>query len=189
VTTPPLLRVLRRTIDALDRAGNRYAVLGGFAVRHWGIPRPTYDLDVAVAVGGEGVRPLLAVLDAAGFEIPEEHARGFLDTIAGMSKFTVRRLEAGSLWEVDCFVASTPFLRSALKRTVPVTLQGRTVPILAAEDILLLKVLASRRKDLADAEEILAVVGSLDLVRMRRWADRLGVRGRLERVLREADRA
>lgn len=187
MTTPPLVRVVRRTLDTLASSGVRHAVLGGFAVRVWGIPRPTYDLDVAVGVSDTDLLHLLTAFEAAGFEVPDAHRAGFLDRVGGMRKCSVQRLDGGHLWDVDLFVASTPFLRSALRRSRVVTVAGRRAPVLVAEDIVLLKLLAGRRKDLVDVEEILLVAGSLDRARMRRWADRLGVRKALERTFRESD--
>jgi hypothetical protein len=186
VTTPPLLRVVRRTLDTLEKARVRFAVLGGFAVRVWGIPRPTYDLDVAVGIEAKGLRALLSSLEEAGFVVPAEHTLGFLDRVGGMQKLSVSSLEEGHLWEVDLFLASTPFLRSALRKAVAADLDGRRVPVCTPEDVILLKLLAGRRKDLVDVQEVLLVAGRLDRARMRRWAERLGVRRALERALAES---
>jgi hypothetical protein len=41
---------LRDIANALERLGLKYAVIGGIAVRAYGIPRPTYDVDFTVAI-------------------------------------------------------------------------------------------------------------------------------------------
>lgn len=40
-----LTRALKDFTDLFDRLGTPYAVMGGIAVRVYGIPRPTYDVD------------------------------------------------------------------------------------------------------------------------------------------------
>jgi hypothetical protein len=44
-------------------------------------------------------------------------------------------------------------------------------------------------KDQADIEDLLLVCGPLDLPYLRRWAQHLAIEERLERALRESDRA
>jgi len=43
VTDLPIERVLLESIDQIERLGIDYAVMGGFAARAWGLPRPTFD--------------------------------------------------------------------------------------------------------------------------------------------------
>lgn len=54
------------------------------------------------------------------------------------------------------------------------------------EDAILLKLVAFRRKDQVDVEEILKLVQELDRVYLREWAGRLAIADRLETFLREA---
>jgi hypothetical protein len=56
---------------------------------------------------------------------------------------------------------------------------------MSPEDVVLLKLLAYRRKDQLDVEEILKISVDLDLDHLRQWAARLGVSERLEAFLRE----
>ena len=58
--------------------------------------------------------------------------------------------------------------------------------MITAEDLILHKLLASRRKDLLDVEEVLKVQESIDPVYLRSWAARLGIVARLEEMLGEA---
>ena len=50
---------------------------------------------------------------------------------------------------------------------------------MAPEDLILLKLIASRRKDLADIEEIVTICQSLDMPYLRQWASKLGITDRL----------
>jgi hypothetical protein len=66
VSSHPVFRVLERTLDVFTQERVDCAVMGGFAVRHWGLPRPTYDVDFAVALEGEALVRLMKAFDAAG---------------------------------------------------------------------------------------------------------------------------
>ena len=54
---------------------------------------------------------------------------------------------------------------------------------MAPEDIILLKLIAYRRKDQADVEEIFAVCKDLDFSYLREWAAKLSLEDRLAEFL------
>jgi hypothetical protein len=188
VTDHPILRVLHRTLDVFERADVACAVMGGFAVRHWALPRPTYDVDFAVAVDGDELVRLMRTFDEAGFSVPSHFLTGFTDRLAGMRKVGIGCFDSGSVWNVDLFLATTPFVRSAFERRVPSDVEGRSMSVVSVEDLLLFKLLANRAKDRADIEDLLLVSGALDLAYLRRWAAHLEVSERLEDALRESGR-
>lgn len=163
--------------------------MGGFSVRHWALPRSTYDVDFAVAVEGETrLRPLRA-FDAAGFVVDRRFLTGFTDTLAGMHKVSVSSFDSGAVWNVDVFLATTPFVRAAFDRRVRTEAEGRELAVVSVEDLLSLELLANRTKDRFDVEDILLVRGPLDLASMRKWAGHLGVTDRPNVALRESGRA
>lgn len=50
MTELPIQRLLHEVIDVLESCKVPYVIMGGFAVRTWGVARPTYDADMAVAL-------------------------------------------------------------------------------------------------------------------------------------------
>jgi len=189
VNAHPIFQVLARTLDVFEMVKVPCAVMGGFAVRHWGLPRPTYDVDFAVGVEGEALVRLLSAFDEAGFTVPTQFLTGFTDTLAGMRKVAVSCFESGTVWNVDIFLANTVFVRSALERRIASRIEGHDVAVVSPEDLLHFKLLTNRAKDRADVEDLLFVVGPLDLLYLLGWAPRLGVQALLEEVLRDAGRA
>ena len=189
MTDHPVFRVLHRTLDVFDQAGVDCAVMGGFAVRHWALPRPTYDVDFTVAVEGDQLVGLLRRFERAGFTVDPAFLAGFTDELAGMRKVAAGYVDSGSVWGVDLFLATTPFVRSAFERRVPAVVEGRQLAVISVEDLLLFKLLAHRNKDRLDIEDLLLICGPLDLPYLREWAAHLGVGERLEHVLRESGRA
>jgi len=179
VTELPIQRILLDAVAVIERLRIPYAVMGGFAARVWGLPRPTFDADIAVAVDADGLQQLFVALEEEGFDIPQEHKTGFLDVIAGFQKAKVNRFLDRHVWHTDLFVVAGEFLSSALARARRATIAGTALRVMAPEDIILLKLIAYRRKDQADVEEILAVSTDLDVAYLQGWAARLGIGDRL----------
>ncbi|MFO0983037.1 MAG: hypothetical protein U1E76_15135 [Planctomycetota bacterium] len=186
MTELPIQRFLLDVIEILDRLGIHYAIMGGFAVRTWGVPRPTYDADLAIAVDDQTRQRLLQELAAHGFDVPEEHAAGFVDTLAGMGKLKVTRFAQRSVWQIDFFLASGGLLAAALQRRRRVALGQHQVWVVAPEELILLELIAFRRKDQLDLEEIFQIVRDLDASHLRQWAKRLDLTDRLRQFLPES---
>jgi len=183
LTELPAQALLLEAIALLDELCVESMIMGGFAVRTWGVPRPTYDADLAIAAEGDSLATVLQTLESAGFDVPAEHSRGFVDRIANLEKVKVSRFAGGSVWGVDLFLAKGPFFESAMARRRKRSLEGRAVQVMAPEDVILLKLLAFRRKDQLDIEEILKIQSNLDFDHLRDWASRLDVSDRLGEFL------
>lgn len=175
----PLFVLFDELRDVLGAAGVPYAVMGGVAVAHWGLPHYTHDLDIAIGVSAERVAGLLRALDDAGFIVPDQFRAGWTDRLAGTRKLVVKKFIDGHVWDVDVFLEDSEFLRSVLARRVTAQIAGRPTPLITPEDLVLFKLVAWRRKDQAHLDDLLLVVGPLDDAYLASWADRLGVRDRL----------
>jgi hypothetical protein len=68
---------------------------------------------------------------------------------------------------------------SILARKIQTDVEGRQVWLVAAEDLILLKLIASRPRDLVDISDIFLVQGELDQVYMRKWSRPLGIETQL----------
>ena len=163
-------------------------VLGGLAVRLHAIPRPTYDIDLLIAIRAEDVGHFATAAAEAGFVVPEEHVRGFVDRLAGLSKFAMGVPVGDRVVSADLFILGSEYQRVAFARRVSVPGDGGSEWAVSVEDLLLHKLLAFRPRDQADIADLLLVVGPLDHAYLRRWAKSLGVEDRLRDVLRAAGR-
>jgi hypothetical protein len=179
----PIQRLLLEVVAVPERLKIVYAVMGGFAVRTWGIPRPTYDADLAVAVDEARLGPLLTALEALSLVVDEKYKRGNRDFIAGFAKITAAGTAGGTTWNVDLFLARGALMESALSRSRTASIGDRPVRVVAPEDLILFKLLAFRRKDQLDVEEVLKVSSTLDHAYLKDWADQLGVASRLKEFL------
>lgn len=61
-----------------------------------------------------------------------------------------------------------PFEKDSIRRAHVVSIEGTKVPIASPEDLIVMKILASRPRDLGDIEGILATNPKLDRRRVRR---------------------
>ncbi len=184
----PLRQVFDDVRDVLEGAGVPYAVMGGIAASSWGMPHYTHDVDIAVGLDAASAVSILRRLADAGFIVPDEVLRGWSDGLAGTRKFTVSKFVGENVWDVDVFLEESEFLRSVMSRRTTVDLDGRLTPLVTPEDLILFKLLAWRPKDQGHLDDLLLVVGPLDDAYLAAWADRLGVRDRLEEQWRRSGR-
>jgi hypothetical protein len=188
VSSLPIHAVFSEALDVLDASGLGYAVMGGFAVRALGLPRPTYDGDLLVDADENATLELIRRFDVAGFRIPDEFSKGYRDELKGMQKIEVHKFEERHDWRIDIFFPSTPLLMSAYGRRRPLRFMSRECSVLTVEDLLLLKLLAGRTKDKLDVEELLKLHAAPDVGYLREWAARLNLAPELERALADSGR-
>lgn len=178
-------RALREVVAELDRMSVPYAVMGGLAVRVYGIPRATYDVDFTVSIPRQRLKELFQRVESLGFTVPEIYESGWVDEIAGMPlvKFRLYLQQHGI--DIDVFLAESPFQEELISRRVAADVEGTRFWLVSPEDLILLKLIASRPRDLADIGDVLFTQRQLDEGYMRHWASELGVLPRLEEILRD----
>ena len=157
--------VARTIADALDRHGLPYAIGGAIALGFYAVPRATVDVDVNVFVppADQLARALIALADAGFLPDEEESQLRARANTEGHFRGSIRGLR------VDVFVPAIAYYAQLASRRRQVTLQGKPLWILSPEDLVVLKMMFFRRKDLADVEAVLRDQGaSLDRQFVRR---------------------
>lgn len=171
-------------VDLCERNQLDYAIMGGIAVRVHGIPRPTYDVDLEVAISNEQLVTFFNQAEKLGYEIAPIYRTGWRDTVGSMPLVKMKTyLTAGQSVDVDLFLNETDFQRSVMSRRVAVEFEGRSLWFVTPEDLLLFKLIANRPRDLGDVEDVLFVQGQLDEAYMHHWAAILGISERLSKAL------
>ena len=146
---------LERVVGVFEQAGIAHALIGALAVAAWGAPRATEDIDL-LADAAPSTR-LDAALGEAGFA--PEWRRGDPDDPVPL----LLRLggPAGGP-DVDVLCVTRAWEREVLGRAVRVRIPGGPeVPVVTAEDLIVLKLLAGGPGDLADVAELLVQAGPL----------------------------
>jgi predicted nucleotidyltransferase len=144
-------QVLVRTVDVLEQAGIPYALMGGLAAASVGRERTTKDVDIFLTA---------------------EHAEAALEAL-GRAGFRTERTDPGWLfkafWEeslVDLIFESSGgilFDEEMRAHRREVTVLGREVKALAAEDILLIKAVANKEHRPRHWYDALAIVAGTQL--------------------------
>ena len=189
MSDPDLLAALTPVLRALTDLGVRHFVGGSIASSAHGVARASVDADVVAELAPGHVMPLVAALEAE-YYVPEERIR---DAVARRASFNVIHLD--TMVKVDVFVSrDRPFDRRAFERSGPASVvDGVTLPVSSAEDIVLAKLEWYRRggevseRQWSDVLGVLrAVADRLDLNYLAGGAVELGVGDLLERALDEA---
>ena len=79
-----LVGTLHSFAGLFDRLGIPYAIMGGWAVRVYALPRPTYDVDFTIILDRDRLPTLYAAAEEAGFTVPDQYRRGWVDSVADM---------------------------------------------------------------------------------------------------------
>jgi hypothetical protein len=147
--------------DTLRALGLGWYLFGAQAVAAYGVPRTTTDIDVTVDLGAASTAALANALVANGFALRSTDA-AFTEANRVL---LVRHLASG--WSVDVIIAGPGLEAVFLERAIATRLGRRTIPVIAPDDLVALKVLAHRRKDQDDVIGILRNYPALDRARLR----------------------
>jgi hypothetical protein len=155
----PVAELLRELAATFAGAGVRWYLFGAQAALLHGAARLSADLDVTVDVPEGSLGALLAALSS----------RGFVSRIAKPEAFAERTrvvplVHTASGMPVDLVLAGPGLEERFFERAETVDVEGTRVPVASAEDVVVMKILAGRGKDRADAAAVLAArAESLDL--------------------------
>lgn len=175
---------LRKLVAYFHQQEIPYAVMGGLAVRVHALPRPTNDIDFSVQLDRNRLPEVYRAAEQMGLTVPEVYKRGWIDEIAGLPIVKLRYyLRDGLGVDVDIFLAESDFQNSLISRRQPLDVDGLQCWVVSPEDLILLKLIANRPRDLIDVQDILFTQGSLDAGYLHHWAYELGISERLDQAL------
>jgi hypothetical protein len=144
--SPMFLRTLQEITVALNKAKVKHALIGGLAVAYHANPPVTIDADFLVDTENMDVLELL--FRGLGWGVfPVVFRRG---NQRGFPKYGWALRRKGS---TDIDVISTSgdaYLKKVVSEAVVVSLKGIRVPMVTAEDLIVMKTLVGRDKDVED---------------------------------------
>lgn len=163
---PVAAELLKDLAQVLRKLHLRWYLFGAQAVIVHGFVRQTADVDVTVEVPPEQLPRLLKELDAGGFQLRiQEQVEDFVARTRVLPLLHRRTRLA-----MDLVLAGHGPEEGFLDRAIEVPVAGTQVPIISAEDLVVVKTLAGRTKDLEDVRGILLRKGEaidLEAVRVR----------------------
>lgn len=162
-------RVLADLAPALEELGLRWYVFGAQAAIHYGSVRATADVDVTVELGETSVDALLARLAAAGIE-----PRVPLDAAFVAQARVLPLVHGSSRMALDVVLAGPGPEELFLSRAREVRVEGVRVLMVGPTDLVVMKTLAARPKDVEDLVAIVrAAPDGLDLDEARALVEAL----------------
>lgn len=167
----PFLDGFKSLVGFFHSQNIRYCLIGGIAAGFWGEPRFTKDMDFTVASRGLKPGALALKLTKAGYKVKS------------ISSAQMQVLGKGKkMFQADLIPAETDYQDWVVQRAIPVKIFGVNVPICTAEDLIVLKMIAGRRQDDLDVENILKKVGArLDKAYLMKWLEFWGVTKRFQK--------
>lgn len=164
VSLAPLLAALEDLVGWFKDREVPGVVIGGVAASILGRPRMTRDVDALVLLAEDQWGEFLAAGAPHGF-VPRRP-----DTLAFAQETRVLLVgHEPSGIDADIVFGSLPFEKEAVARATWLELGGVRVPLPLPEDLIVMKAVAHRPRDLDDIEAILAANPRLNLRRVRRW--------------------
>lgn len=169
----PLLAPISALQRLLEHLGGRGVILGGIAMGFLGKPRFTVDVDAMVLASINDIPRLLQYAKAEGIDARVENADEFA------RKYRVLLLcHTSSGINIDISLGILPFEEETVERSIVHKIGSLSLRLPTAEDMIIMKAVAHRLKDLQDIQEIANAHPDLDLARIERWvksfADALG---------------
>jgi len=165
----PLLAPIQALQSLLSRFHERGVIVGGVAASLLGTPRYTVDLDAVFLLNFDDIPRLLTEAGKLGI------APRIAD-VAGFARKTrvllLRHTVSGT--DIDLSLGILPFEVEMVERSRVVDLGPITLRLPMPEDLIIMKAVAHRPKDLADIQAIAASHPGLDRERIRFWVEQFG---------------
>lgn len=137
----------------------RYCLIGGLAAGYWGEPRFTRDIDFTVATRTGKLNSLTQQLKKEGYKVVSK------------GEGQIQIVQKGSLhFQADVILAETDYQDWVVQRAISIPMFSIEVPMCSAEDLIILKLIANRRQDLLDIENVLKKKSvKLDKAYLKKW--------------------
>jgi predicted nucleotidyltransferase len=156
--------VLRDFVRWLKSEGVAGIIIGGIAASILGRPRVTRDVDGVVIIDQASINEFIESGKRHGF-IPR-----IKDVLGFAKKTRVLLMKHGPTnVDVDISLGVLPFEHEIIARAVWVDVGNFSLPIPTSEDLIIMKAVAHRQRDIADIESILDANPNLDFKRIRKW--------------------
>ena len=165
----PLLAPLQALQNLITQFNNRGVIIGGIAASLLGAPRYTADLDAVFLLDKKQLPGFLNIAAGLGIEprIPDSTAFARKNRV-----LLLRHTASGT--NIDLSMGILAFEVEMIEQSHLVDLGAIKLRLPTPEDLIILKAVAHRPKDLADIQAIAESHPKLDKERIRYWVQQFG---------------
>jgi len=160
----PLLTPIQAVQEILEHFAGRGIVIGGVAASLLGKARSTADVDAVVLLSLDDIPELLDVARNAGLTPRIENVEAF----ARRNRVVLLHHPTSGI-DVDISLGILPFEQEAVNRSIVWSDGELRIPLPTPEDLVILKAVAHRPKDMEDIRGIVARHPDLDWHRVEFW--------------------
>ncbi len=156
--------LLKQLAAALDRAGLPYMIFGGQAVLLYGEPRLTRDIDVTLGVDTTHAAALQQLIAEMQWKILVDDVDEFL-----RQTFVLPVMDPQSNIRIDFVFSLSGYEREAIERASVVSIDGVEVRFVSLEDLVVMKTISGRPRDLEDVAGVIRKNRSFDRSYVEQW--------------------
>lgn len=160
------LKSLHRLLHKFDERG---VIIGGIAVSLLGKPRYTADIDAMFLLSTDDTSKLLELASTEGIHPRIENAEEF----ARKSRVVLLKHDPSGM-EIDISLGVLPFEEEMVERGRVRSFADLSVRLPTPEDLIIMKAVARRPKDLEDIRTIADKYPDLDVKRIEEWTRAFG---------------
>jgi predicted nucleotidyltransferase len=167
------LEPFRAAIESLQRLLQKYdnqgVIIGGIAVGFLGEPRFTADIDAMFLLSIQEIPKFLELASAEKITSRIQNAEEF----ARKNRVLLLRYEPAEI-DIDISLGILPFEEEMVKRGSEKTFANLSVRLPAPEDLVIMKAIANRPKDLEDIRTVAKKYPDMDINRIETWVRAFG---------------
>ncbi len=151
-----------------------FSLAGGWAVSLWGAVRATEGLDFIVVMDN-GDRSRIESILSCEFTVTSRKNMVLNTTATPLWRHVLTSDRINDHFVLDIIPATSDFLKNAVNRCIQLPFHDATVPVIAIEDLILLKILSARNKDIEDARSLISGGMIIDKEYVRNTATTMGI--------------
>jgi predicted nucleotidyltransferase len=182
----PLTQLFKNLKTALESLGLQWQIIGAQALLAHGVPRATQDVDVSVFIGSTTIEQILNELKKSGIV-----AREKVSEQLAFQQRVLLLVHTDSGTPIDLVLAGVGLEEEFLSRSSLKQLENVQIPVAHVNDLIVMKMLAQREKDIEDVRLLLrSGVREIDfeLIRVQlrmigQWLDDSAMPDLFERLL------
>jgi hypothetical protein len=165
----PLLAPIQALQNLLLKYHNRGVIIGGVAASLLGSPRYTVDLDAVFLIDFDDLPRFILEAADQGIEPRISDPIAF----ARKSRMVLLRHTSSST-DIDISMGLLPFEVDMVQRSQEISLGPLRLRLPTPEDLVIMKAVAHRKKDLDDIQSIVSSHPHLDRERIQYWVNQFG---------------
>lgn len=162
----PFLAPLQALQSLIDQFEGHGVIIGAIAASLLSTPRFTSDLDATILLDLDDLPTLLVEASKLGIEPRIDDAAGF----ARRSHVLLLRHSASKI-DIDLSLGLLPFEVEMVERSQLLEINAKRIRLPTPEDLIIMKAVAGRPKDLEDIRAIATTHPNLDRERIHSWLD------------------